>query len=358
MKKNEKKKFVEALHQYGIDFERIVDTKKLGDTTIDQMRSEYPEVLESYLQTNTALSEKETDWIQIKELYYFKQKFYFDVLVEGPDKTSLSRTGEELKAGKELVLLLKDYEFSLLSKLSILHRLYEVLFSDGFLKKNPGNKKVQSKGSKRDPKKASSSRIGDEAQLKDAVDVKQIIELEDIALRKGQAGEKQEHMPQEAEEKEGPRAGGEDAPYVAKSRPSKGMKAIKVRVKQNNGVVNVEEARSAANTNKNKGVTTSQAARKSSLNGVCDNENASNKTSSQEDQSRPKDEDQLGKSEEDLKRQKVDSFLLSKTNKLAPLDNDSSLNEESFLQNQQPKPNASLGFNYAMVLKLSRDPRE
>lgn len=134
MEEDKRKKFAELLQRYGTDFDRIAETRELGTMTIREMASVYPEVLELYLEMNTALSEGDNEWSQIREVYYLGKEFYFDVLVPGPGGMDLLKHVEKLKAGKDLILLLKDYEFKLLSKLSILRRLYKTLISGGFLK--------------------------------------------------------------------------------------------------------------------------------------------------------------------------------------------------------------------------------
>ncbi|CAD25416.1 hypothetical protein [Encephalitozoon cuniculi GB-M1] len=133
MNESMRKKFIELLNIYGSDFDMIANTDELGGMTSEVLCSKYPEILDTYFSMNTELNQEEIDWLQIKEIYYMNERFYFDVLVGELGGSHVIKNGRDLEVGKELVLLLKDYEFMLLSKLSILDRLYKSLYRDGML---------------------------------------------------------------------------------------------------------------------------------------------------------------------------------------------------------------------------------
>lgn len=137
--KGKRKEFIELLHRYGVDFDKILETEGFDGMSVLDLVSEYPAVLSLYLQKNTSLArEKKSDWIQIRDIYYLEQEFYFDVLAKENGGMDFVKNGVKLKICEELVLLLKDYEFKLLSKLSILKKLYNTLFSEGILKSDLG----------------------------------------------------------------------------------------------------------------------------------------------------------------------------------------------------------------------------
>ncbi|AFN83144.1 hypothetical protein EROM_060500 [Encephalitozoon romaleae SJ-2008] len=128
-----KKRFIELLSIYGSDFDAIASTNELDGMTSEMLYSKYPEILDTYFLKNTQLNQDEINWLQIKEIYYMNERFYFDVLIGELCGSHVIKNGRDLEIGKELVLLLKDYEFKLLSKLSILDKLYKSLHKDGML---------------------------------------------------------------------------------------------------------------------------------------------------------------------------------------------------------------------------------
>ncbi|AFM98424.1 hypothetical protein EHEL_060510 [Encephalitozoon hellem ATCC 50504] len=135
-----KKRFIELLSIYGSDFDAIASTSELDGMTSEMLYSRYPEILDTYFLKNTPLNQDEINWLQIKEIYYMNERFYFDVLVGELCGSHVIKNGRDLEVGKELVLLLKDYEFKLLSKLSILDRLYKNLYRDGMLSEDLSRK--------------------------------------------------------------------------------------------------------------------------------------------------------------------------------------------------------------------------
>ncbi|ADM11656.1 uncharacterized protein Eint_060480 [Encephalitozoon intestinalis ATCC 50506] len=159
-----KKRFIELLSFYGSDFDAIADTNELDGMTSEMLYSKYPEILDSYFLKNSPQNQEEINWLQIKEIYYMNGRFYFDVLMGELGGSHVIKNGRDLEVGKELVMLLKDYEFKLLSKLSILDRLYRDLYKNGMLSEDLGRRAGEDpvyRNKEKKEKKAKSSATGE-----------------------------------------------------------------------------------------------------------------------------------------------------------------------------------------------------
>lgn len=183
-----KKRFIELLTIYGSDFDAIASTNELDGMTSEMLHSKYPEILDTYFLKNTLLNQDEINWLQIKEIYYMNERFYFDVLVRELCGSHVIKNGRDLEIGKELVLLLKDYEFKLLSKLSILDRLYRSLHKDGMLSEDL-SRRISKSVEKKNKTKASSN-VEDSASKKKLPNVAVVVKnSQEISSAKDGSGD-------------------------------------------------------------------------------------------------------------------------------------------------------------------------
>ncbi|KAM0671630.1 hypothetical protein CWI42_060570 [Ordospora colligata] len=128
MHTNKSQVFAQMLGIYGTDFRRMIEAEGLEDATIDELRDMYLDVIDMCYAKNTASNNKKIDWIQIKNVHELGNKYCFDVLVTGSVNNVCRRDFEE---GEELGMLLKDYEFRLLEKLSIIRKVYKKMHDQG-----------------------------------------------------------------------------------------------------------------------------------------------------------------------------------------------------------------------------------
>lgn len=113
---------------YGTDFRRMVGAEGLEDSTLDEFRHMYLDVLDMCYAKNTVCNQKKMDWLQIRDVYELENRYCFDVLVAGNGMNVCRRDFEQ---GGELGMLLKDYEFRLLEKLSIVRKIYKKMHDQG-----------------------------------------------------------------------------------------------------------------------------------------------------------------------------------------------------------------------------------
>jgi hypothetical protein len=131
MDRKNREAFREVLNVLGTDFEEIKQRRVLRGCGIKEMLQAYPEVLASYSKCNAREDAGDSDWLQIKEIYWHDGEYYFDVLARGLGGIEYVKSTQLMKSSRQLVLLLKDYEFKLLGMLSMLKRIYKKLHVSG-----------------------------------------------------------------------------------------------------------------------------------------------------------------------------------------------------------------------------------